>query len=102
FTINGLLYDPLTNQILDYVHGQEDIRARLVRAIGDPRSRFEEDKLRILRAVRFGARFGYAIEAATWAAVGEMAPLIHQVSKERIREEIVRILTEGDAARGIR
>ncbi len=102
FTINGLLYDPLTKQILDYVGGQNDIRAKLVRAIGDPRQRFGEDKLRVLRAVRFGARFGYRIEPSTWAAVCEMAPAIHQVSKERIREELVRILTEGEAAHGMR
>src|SRR5579884_2174416 len=102
FTINGLLYDPVSKQIIDYVSGQQDIRDRIVRAIGDPRQRFEEDKLRVLRAVRFGARFGYTIEPATWQAVCHMAPSIHQVSKERIREELVRILTEGDAARGIR
>ncbi|HEY2384848.1 MAG TPA: CCA tRNA nucleotidyltransferase [Terriglobia bacterium] len=102
FTINGLLYDPAEDRIIDYVHGQEDIAARIVRAIGDPHARFEEDKLRILRAVRFGARFGYSIEPATWDAVRAMAPKIHQVSKERIREEITRILTEGQAAHGFR
>jgi tRNA nucleotidyltransferase/poly(A) polymerase len=102
FTINGLLYDPLTGQVIDYVDGQADIRAKVVRAIGDPRARFEEDKLRILRAVRFGARLGYEIEAATWEAVRAMAPKIHQVSSERIREELSRILTEGQAARGFR
>jgi poly(A) polymerase len=102
FTINGLLYDPIREEIIDYVSGQEDIRARIVRAIGDPHQRFSEDKLRILRAVRFGARFGYTIEPSTWEAACEMASTIHQVSKERIREEILRILTEGDAARGVR
>jgi poly(A) polymerase len=102
FTINGLLYDPVTKEIIDYISGQDDIRARIVRAIGDPNLRFEEDKLRVLRAVRFGARFGYSIEPETWKAVCEMAPAIHQVSKERIREELVRILTEGDPARGVR
>lgn len=102
FTINGLLYDPVAERIIDYVDGQADIEAKLVRAIGDPRARFEEDKLRILRAVRFGARLGYTIEPATWEAVRAMAPAIHQVSSERIREELMRILTEGQAARGIR
>ena len=102
FTINGLLYDPISQQVIDYISGQQDIRDRIVRAIGDPRQRFDEDKLRMLRAVRFGARFGYTIESMTWRAVCEMAPGIHQVSKERIREELVRILTEGDAARGVR
>jgi poly(A) polymerase len=102
FTINGLLYDPLDRRVIDYVDGQSDIQAKLVRAIGDPRARFDEDKLRILRAVRFGARLGYEIEPATWEAVRAMAPKIHQVSSERIREELSRILTEGQAARGFR
>jgi len=102
FTINGLLYDPIEDRLIDYVNGQADIDAKLVRAIGDPYARFQEDKLRILRAVRFGARLGYHIEAATWDAVVKMAPSIHQVSSERIREELVRILTEGQAAVGAR
>ena len=102
FTINGLLYDPMTGSVIDYVNGQADIEAKIVRAIGDPHARFEEDKLRILRAVRFGARLGYTIEPATWDAVRAMAPKIHQVSKERIREELCRILTEGRAAHGLR
>ena len=102
FTINGLLYDPLDQRVIDYVEGQSDIRAKLVRAIGDPHARFEEDKLRILRAVRFGARLGYEIEPATWEAVRFMAPKIHQVSSERIREELSRILTDGRPARGFR
>ena len=102
FTINGLLYDPMTERVIDYVDGQADIEAKLVRAIGNPHARFEEDKLRILRAIRFGARLGYRIEPATWEAVRAMAPAIHQVSSERIREELIRILTEGQAARGIR
>jgi len=102
FTINGLLYDPMSQEVIDYVGGQADIRAKLVRAIGDPRARFEEDKLRILRAVRFGARLGYEIERMTWEAVVSMAPMIHQVSSERIREEVSRILTEGQALRGLR
>jgi len=102
FTINGLLYDPISKEVIDYVGGQADIQAKLVRAIGDPHDRFEEDKLRILRAVRFGARLGYQIEPRTWQAVVAMAPRIHQVSCERIREEVCRILTEGRAARGFR
>ena len=102
FTINGLLYDPMTERVIDYVGGQADIDAKVVRAIGDPHARFQEDKLRILRAIRFGARLGYRIEPATWEAVLAMAPAIHQVSSERIREELLRILTEGQAARGVR
>lgn len=102
FTINGLLYDPVSKEILDYVSGLDDIREKIVRAIGDPRQRFEEDKLRVLRAVRFGARLGYTIEPSTWKAVCAMASGIHQVSRERIREELLRILTEGNAAPGAR
>src|SRR5438132_11849729 len=102
FTINGLLYDPISKEVIDYVGGQADIQAKLVRAIGDPHDRFEEDKLRILRAVRFGARLGYQIEPRTWQAVAAMAPSSHQVSSERIREEVRRILTERRAPRGLR
>ena len=102
FTINGLLYDPIEDRVIDEVCGQADIEARIVRAIGDPHERFEEDKLRVLRAIRFGARLGYTIEERTWNAVRAMAPEIHQVSAERIRDELVRILTEGQASRGIR
>jgi poly(A) polymerase len=102
FTINGLLYDPIDKRVIDHVSGQEDIGAKIVRAIGDPSKRFAEDKLRMLRAIRFGARLGYEIEPMTWNAVCEMASQIHQVSSERIRYELVRILTEGQAARGIR
>jgi poly(A) polymerase len=102
FTINGLLFDPIEERVIDYVGGRDDIQARIVRAIGDPQKRFEEDKLRMLRAIRFGARLGYSIEPATWTAVCQMASGIRQVSSERIREELVRILTEGQAARGCR
>jgi poly(A) polymerase len=101
FTINGLLFDPIGKTILDYVSGQKDIEAKIVRAIGDPARRFEEDKLRILRAIRFGARLGYTIEPETWKAVCAMAPQIHQVSVERTQGEIVRILTEGQAGIGL-
>src|SRR5262245_24734923 len=102
FTINGLLYDPVSGEVLDFVNGRADIQAKIVRAIGDPHARFDEDKLRILRAIRFGARLGYTIEPVTWDAVRAMAPKIHQVSSERVRDELTRILTEGQAARGIR
>src|SRR5712671_1572316 len=100
FTINGLLFDPVERNILDYVSGRQDIDAKIVRAIGDPAKRFEEDKLRILRAIRFGARLGYAIEPETWKAVCAMAPQVQQVSVERIQGELVRILTEGQAGHG--
>ena len=102
FTINGMLLDPMTEQILDFVGGQADLSAKLLRAIGDPLRRFEEDKLRMLRAVRFAARFGFAIESATLAAIQTFAPKIEQVSRERIREELTKMLTEGHAADAFR
>jgi tRNA nucleotidyltransferase/poly(A) polymerase len=101
FTINGLLYDPIEDRIIDFVDGQADIKKKIVRAIGDPHQRFSEDKLRILRAIRFGARFGYTVEAKTWDAVCAMAPEIGQVSAERIRDELLRILVEGESAHGM-
>jgi poly(A) polymerase len=100
FTINGLLMDPLDNdRVLDFVGGREDLAAGIVRAIGDPERRFQEDKLRMLRAVRFAARFGYAIDPATFAAIQKLAPMIHQVSCERVRDELTKMLTEGHARR---
>ena len=100
FTINALLLDPETNEVLDFVGGRADLKAGLIRAIGEPERRFSEDKLRMLRAVRFAARFGYAIELQTFEAIQRLAPQIHQVSLERIREELTKILTEGAARRG--
>jgi poly(A) polymerase len=98
FTINGLLMDPLAgDRVLDFVEGRKDLAQRVVRAIGDPEMRFREDKLRMLRAVRFAARFGYAIEPRTFAAIVELAPLINQVSRERVRDELTKMLTEGHA-----
>ncbi|MGA9355389.1 MAG: CCA tRNA nucleotidyltransferase [Terriglobales bacterium] len=99
FTINGMLLDPLTNDILDFVGGREDLKAGIVRAIGDPQRRFAEDKLRMLRAVRFAARFEFTIEPATFAAIQELAPQIDQVSQERVRDELTKMLTEGHARR---
>ncbi len=100
FTINALLLDPEANEVLDYVGGRDDLRAEIIRAIGQPAERFREDKLRMIRAVRFAARFRYAIEAATFSAIVKLAPDICQVSAERIRDEITKILTEGAARRG--
>jgi len=99
FTINGMMLDPATNNVLDFVGGRDDLKARIVRAIGDPERRFTEDKLRMLRAVRFAARFDYQIDPATMAAIQKLAPKIHQVSCERIREELTKMLTEGHAKR---
>lgn len=100
FTINALLLDPETNEILDFVGGREDLEAGIIRAIGDPAARFGEDKLRMVRAVRFAARFGYAIELATLKAIQKLAPEIDQISMERLRDELTKILTEGAARRG--
>ena len=97
FTINGLLLDPITEEILDYVEGRRDLERGIIRTIGSPHLRFAEDKLRMLRAVRFAARFNYAVEAGTFAAIRELAGQIHQVSHERIRDEILKMLTEGRA-----
>jgi len=107
FTINGMMLDPilqretcsLTSAVLDYVGGQNDLRDGIVRAIGDPRRRFDEDKLRMLRAVRFAARLDYVIEPETERAIRDLAPAIAQVSRERVRDELTRMLTEGRAHR---
>jgi len=97
FTINGLLYDPESGDVLDYVDGRADLGRKVIRAIGNPHQRFAEDKLRMLRAVRFAARFGYTIEPQTFSAIKKLAAQIHQVSHERIRDEVLRMLTEGQA-----
>jgi poly(A) polymerase len=99
FTINGLMQDMETQQILDFVGGREDLQRRLVRAIGTPELRFREDRLRMVRAVRFAARFAYAIEPATFQAIVAAAPHITSVSAERLRDEITKLLTEGAARR---
>ncbi len=97
FTINGLLMRHDTGEVLDFVNGQADLRAGVIRAIGEPSLRFAEDKLRMLRAVRFSARFGFPIEPATFEAIRAHAKEIDQVSAERIREELTKMLTEGAA-----
>ncbi len=101
FTINALLLDPATGEVLDFVGGRADLEAGVIRAIGEPLARFREDHLRLLRAVRFAARLGFEIEPATFEAIRGLAPLIHSVSAERVRDEIARILTEGNARRGL-
>jgi poly(A) polymerase len=100
FTINGLLYDPGKKCVLDYVEGQADIRAHRLRTIGDPTLRFSEDRLRMLRAVRFAARFKFTLVPSALDAIRKLAPDIAEVSAERVRDEIVKILTEGEARRG--
>jgi poly(A) polymerase len=100
FTINGLLYDPVEGKVIDYVGGQTDIRGRRIRTIGDPYKRFSEDRLRVLRAVRFAARFNFELDPAAADAIRDRASEIRMVSAERIRDEILKILTEGQARRG--
>lgn len=99
FTINGMLLDPVSGDVIDSVGGRQDLEARIIRTIGDAQRRFSEDKLRMLRAVRFAARFGYAIDGKTFAAMRELASQIAVVSKERVREELTRMLMEGHARR---
>ena len=99
FTINGLLLDPITNEVLDFVGGRQDLKAGIVRTIGEPAHRFGEDKLRMLRAVRFTARFEYTIDSTTLAAIQRLAQQIDQVSRERARDELTKMLTEGRARR---
>ena len=101
FTMNGLFHDPLTDETIDYVGGQEDIEAGLVRAIGDPAERFAEDSLRLLRAVRFAAGLVFWIEEETEAALQAHAADVHRVSAERIREELCRILTGPNRGQGL-
>jgi poly(A) polymerase len=100
FTINGMFFDPIKNEVVDYVDGREDIQRRVVRAIGDPPRRFAEDHLRLIRAVRFAARLGFEIEPATWAAMQNHAPEIATISPERIREELEAILIHPNRAVG--
>ncbi|MCU1293338.1 MAG: metal dependent phosphohydrolase [Bryobacterales bacterium] len=100
FTINGLMQDPLSMRVLDFVGGQEDLEARTIRAIGDAAVRYAEDHLRMLRAIRFAARLHFSIEERTMSAIRELAPAITRISTERIRDELIRILTEGGAKRG--
>src|SRR3990172_1230694 len=100
FTINGMVYDPIEGRVIDLVDGEKDLERRCLRAIGEARERFEEDRLRMVRAVRFAASLDFTIEKKTLAAIGELAPTIGRISWERIGEEITRILTEGGARRG--
>ena len=100
FTVNGLFFNPVTQEVIDYVNGRADIEAKTLRAIGRPADRFREDRLRMLRGVRFAATLGYGIDPATWTALCENAYEIHAVSAERIREELVRIFLSSARVRG--
>src|SRR5213592_2912338 len=100
FTINGMFYDPVAEEVIDFIGGRSDIAAKLVRAIGDPAQRFAEDRLRMLRAVRFATALDYKIDSQTWEALLASAPSIHQISAERIRDELVRIFLSPNRLRG--
>lgn len=102
FTINGMFFDPVEGKVIDYVGGQADLKAGVLRAIGDPRARFREDKLRLMRAVRMAARFDFPIEPATAAAIREMAPELNVVSAERIADELRKMLVHRNRAWAIR
>jgi len=101
FTINGLFLDPVTNQILDFVGGRADLDRQLIRCIGDARQRFTEDKLRLLRCVRFASNLQFEVEPATFAAMCKMAGQITVVSAERIRDELIKIFTRPNAGAGL-
>jgi len=100
FTINGMFYDPVAEEVIDFVGGRSDVAAKLVRAIGDPAQRFAEDRLRMLRAVRFATALDYKIDSQTWDALLASAPSINQISAERIRDELVRIFLSPNRLRG--
>ena len=100
FTINGMVYDPVEDRVIDLSDGRKDLEQRRIRAIGDPRERFEEDRLRMIRAVRFAASLNFEIDPRTFAAIQPLAGTVTQIAWERIGDEITRILTEGGAGRG--
>ncbi len=101
FTIGGMYFDPVDGKLIDLVGGMRDLRAGIIRAIGNPYDRFAEDHLRILRAARFAARLDFTIDAATWTAMKRAASMIKVIAAERIGEEMVMLMTEGGAARGM-
>ncbi|MCX8107475.1 MAG: CCA tRNA nucleotidyltransferase, partial [Verrucomicrobiae bacterium] len=101
FTINGLFYDPVGGKLYDWVGGCADLEARIVRTIGDPKERFAEDHLRLLRAVRFAAELEFTVEERTFEAIKLLAPRINQISAERIRDELIKIFKPPHAARGL-
>jgi len=101
FTINGLFYDPIADRLIDYVHGRSDIQGKLIRTIGNPVERFTEDKLRMMRAIRFACSLGFAIGPETWEAIRKLAHGILQVSWERIRDELSKIFMGPDPSTGL-
>jgi poly(A) polymerase len=101
FTVNGLFYDPIAKKLHDWVGGEKDLRAKIIRTIGAPEERFAEDHLRLLRAVRFAAQLGFEIEPQTFAAVKKLAPKIELISAERIRDELIKLFAPPHAGRGL-
>lgn len=101
FTVNGMFFDPLQNQVLDFVGGRADLDAKIIRAIGDPAGRFTEDRLRLFRAIRFAVQLGFAVESNTWGALARLAPESKNLAPERVRDELVKIFTSPDPARGL-
>ena len=101
FTINGMFLDPLTNEVIDYVGGRHDLERKTIRAIGNPVARFEEDKLRLLRAIRFASRFDFEIDPATRVAIEQMSAHVNQVAVERISHELDRMLTHPNRVAAI-
>jgi len=102
FTINGMLYDPIGEEAIDFVGGLDDIGDGIIRTIGIPYQRFDEDKLRLMRAVRFASRYGFAVERDTYGALKELASRINLVSAERIRDELVKIITQRNPGDGLK
>jgi poly(A) polymerase len=104
FTINGLFYDPRSRKLIDFVRGEQDIRKKILRAIGQPDERFKEDRLRLLRCIRFVAQLGFRIEAKTWKAISKFSKeptLTRSISQERIREELTKLLVAPHRKRGL-
>ncbi|MBR85269.1 MAG: phosphohydrolase [Rhodospirillaceae bacterium] len=102
FTVNGMFYDPIDERVIDYVGGQADLDAKVIRTIGEPSERFGEDHLRMLRAIRFASRLNWPIQDETFSAIVDLADQITRISQERVRDELILILTEGGAPQGIR
>jgi len=100
FTINGLFYDPIDKRIIDYVGGQDDLQAGLIRAIGSPEARFREDQLRLFRAIRFAAEFNFQIDDPTWTEIQRLSDLSRSIAPERVRDELIRTFTGSHPQRG--
>ena len=101
FTVNGMFFDPLQNKVLDFVQGRADLDSKIIRAIGDPAARFTEDRLRLFRAIRFAVQLGFALEPKTWEALVLLAPESKNLAPERVRDELIKIFTSPDPARGL-